>query len=59
MPTYAEVLKQVKYIFVNMPEMLDHPRPISYKFKSIGGIHLKPPAPMSPVNFYKLIYLSN
>jgi hypothetical protein len=51
MPTYTEVLKNVKYIFVNMPEMLDHPRPITYKFKSIGGIHLTSPSiNMSKVN---------
>ncbi|KAI6221530.1 putative UDP-glucuronosyltransferase ugt-48 [Aphelenchoides besseyi] len=47
--TYVEVLRRVKYVFVNMPEMLDHPRPIDYRFKSIGGIHLRSPAPyLSP-----------
>ncbi|KAI6179123.1 putative UDP-glucuronosyltransferase ugt-48 [Aphelenchoides besseyi] len=43
--TYVEVLRKVKYVFVNMPEMLDHPRPIDFRFKLIGGIHLRSPAP--------------
>ncbi|KAI6238015.1 Glucuronosyltransferase [Aphelenchoides fujianensis] len=46
--TYVEVLKQVKYVFTNQPEMLEHARPITYKFKAIGGIHLRPPGPLLP-----------
>ncbi|CAD5209931.1 unnamed protein product [Bursaphelenchus okinawaensis] len=40
-PRYTQLFKNVSYVFLNMPELLDIGRPISSKIKFIGGIHVE------------------
>lgn len=38
MPHYLELMAQSAYVFVNVDEYLDFPRPISHKMINIGGV---------------------
>ncbi|KAI6213941.1 Glucuronosyltransferase [Aphelenchoides besseyi] len=43
MPEFTDLLRSAKYLFVNQHEMMDHPRPITNKFRAIGGITMSQP----------------
>ncbi|KAI6186988.1 Glucuronosyltransferase [Aphelenchoides besseyi] len=48
MPKFTELLRSAKYLFVNQHEMMDHPRPITNKFRAIGGITMFQPKKLTP-----------
>jgi uncharacterized pyridoxamine 5'-phosphate oxidase family protein len=44
MPSYNDILRSSSYIFVNVHDHLDNPRPVTRKIHYIGGISVKKPA---------------
>ncbi|CAD5211777.1 unnamed protein product [Bursaphelenchus okinawaensis] len=43
MPEFRDLLRKSSYVFVNVHDHLDHPRPITRKMHYIGGIAVKKP----------------
>lgn len=43
LPTFREILRSSSYVFVNVHDHFDNPRPITRKFHYIGGIAVKQP----------------
>lgn len=40
-PHYTDLMSRSQYVFVNMDEYLDFPRPVPFKYVNIGGIGMK------------------
>lgn len=50
MPYLGEIVKNTSLIFVNTHYSLSGARPVTPAVVEIGGIHIKAPKPLNPVN---------
>ncbi|KAI6185208.1 UDP-glucuronosyltransferase [Aphelenchoides fujianensis] len=47
-PSTAQLLREVDFFWLNSNQFVDAPRPLSARFKHVGGIAVRPPGQLSP-----------
>ena len=51
-PDLLDILRKTSFVFTNMPEFLDIPRPMSSKLVHVGGIAMSKAKPLTTVRFF-------